>query len=313
MDELVFGPVPSRRLGRSIGVNNIPHKVCSYSCAYCQVGKGGRIQVERQEFYKPDTLIREVEQKLKLIKPSDYPDYITIVPDGEPTLDINLGTLIAKLKNLGVPVAVITNSSMLYRDDVKKDLALADYVSLKVDTVNPSVWKRINKPHKQLSLDKTLCAIVEFAQAYSGEYVTETMLVKDMNTLESELTAVAQFLQQVRPNIAYLSIPTRPPAYKGTFPPSEEMLLKAHELFSWHCLNVEYLTAYEGNTFAATGRFEDDLLGITAVHPMRLDAVRELMAKTSAAESTLNGLMATNRVKQITYEGQVFVVRSFDK
>ncbi len=313
MDELVFGPVPSRRLGRSIGVNNIPHKVCSYSCAYCQVGKGGRIQVERQEFYKPDTLIREVEQKLKLIKPSDYPDYITIVPDGEPTLDINLGTLIAKLKNLGVPVAVITNSSMLYRDDVKKDLALADYVSLKVDTVNPSVWKRINKPHKQLSLDKALCAIVEFAQAYSGEYVTETMLVKDMNTLEPELTAVAQFLQQVRPNIAYLSIPTRPPAYKGTFPPSEEMLLKAHELFSWHCLNVEYLTAYEGNTFAATGRFEDDLLGITAVHPMRLDAVRELMAKTSAAESTLNGLMATNRVKQITYEGQVFVVRSFDK
>lgn len=311
MEDLVFGPVPSRRLGKSIGVNNIPHKVCSYSCAYCQVGKGDKIQVIRQEFYKPEILVRQIEKKLNKLSQQDYPDYITIVPNGEPTLDINLGKLITSIKKLGVPVAVISNSSLLHQEKVREELSLANYVSLKVDTVNAHTWKHINKPHKNLLLKQTLDAILAFTQHYTGRCVTETMLVKDVNTSDSELSATAQFIKLFKPNIAYISIPTRPPAFEGTLPPLEETLLRAYETFSWHCLNAEFLTGYEGNAFASTGNFHNDLLSITAVHPMRIDAVKELMAKTNATEESLKKLIDKNLVKEITYERQLFIVRSF--
>src|SRR5690554_3234697 len=106
---IVFGPVPSRRLGKSLGVNNIPYKICTYSCIYCQVGKAIKMQINRQEFYKPEELFDEVKELLDSIQDEkDFPDYITIVPDGEPTLDVNLGVLIEKLKLLKIPVAVIS-------------------------------------------------------------------------------------------------------------------------------------------------------------------------------------------------------------
>ena len=154
---------------------------------------------------------------------------------------------------------------------------------------------------------------MNFSKYYRGKYVTETMLVKGDNTADIELAATAQFLQQLKPSIAYLSIPTRPPAFENTFPPCEETLLKAYEIFYWHCLNVEYLTGYEGNAFTSSGNFENDLLGITAVHPMRIDAVKELMAKTKTNDGVLEKLVEENKVKRILYERQTFIVRSFNK
>lgn len=310
---LVFGPVPSRRLGKSIGINNIPHKVCSYSCLYCQVGKGDKIRIERQEFHSPYTIMQQVEQKINSLKHQDLPDYITIVPDGEPTLDINLGKLIAMLKTLGLPIAVITNSSLIHLDDVKNDLLNADYISFKIDTLNFTTWKHINKPHKKLVLNEILNSILEFKRCYTGKLVTETMLVDNINTSTDELIMIAQYLQKLKPDIAYLSIPTRPPAFQGIYPPNEETLINAHEIFYWHCLNVEYLTGYEGNEFSSTGNFESDLLSITAVHPLRMDAVKALMLKTQATEENLEKLIKENKVKRINYERQNFIVRSFIK
>ncbi|HDP75176.1 MAG TPA: radical SAM protein [Bacteroidales bacterium] len=313
MDELVFGPVPSRRLGISLGVNNIPHKVCSYSCAYCQVGKSNKIQIDRQVFYSPETLTKLVEQRLKKLKHQDYPSYITIVPNGEPTLDINLGKLIENLKAFGLPVAVITNSSLIHRDDVKKDLLNADYLSFKIDTVNRNTWKQINKPHRELLLGECLNALLSFKKEYHGKLITETMLIKDKNESDGELSATAEFLQQLKPSIAYLSIPTRPPAFKDTSPPNEDILLKAYEIFNWYCLEVKYLSVYEGNEFSSSGDFEKDLLSITAVHPMRIDAVKELMLKTKINEIILQKLVDENKVKRIRYQNQTFIVRTFNE
>ncbi len=125
----IFGPVPSRRLGISLGINNIPHKVCSYSCLYCQVGKGDKIEVVRQAFYKPEYLVEKVREALSKIKEEkEFPNYLTIVPDGEPTLDINLGSLINSLKTFDIPIAVITNSTLLSLPEVRDELNKADYV-----------------------------------------------------------------------------------------------------------------------------------------------------------------------------------------
>ncbi len=237
MENIIFGPVPSRRLGKSIGINNIPHKVCSYSCAYCQVGKADKMQVERREFYLPDVISRQLEYKLNSLAKSDLPDYITIVPDGEPTLDIHLGELIVKLKSSGFPVAIITNSSLIDRRNVQSELMLADYVSVKVDTVNQASWRKVNKPHKDLNHDTILQGIREFSKNFKGTLVTESMLLKDVNDSEKELEALALFLHDIKPEIAYIAIPTRPPAFEGTFPADETAVALAYEIFSRHkCL-----------------------------------------------------------------------------
>jgi len=311
MEKLIFGPIPSRRLGRSIGVNNIPHKVCSYSCAYCQVGKAIKMQVERQEFYPPDLIVSQVKQKLESLSVADLPDYITLVPDGEPTLDINLGELIRGLKTFGLPVAVITNSSLLENKDVQADLSQANYISFKTDTTNPTVWKKINKPHKSLNLDSILKAILHFSAQYQGLLVTETMLIKGINDSREYVEPVANFLREVKPDFAYIAIPTRPTAYERTYPPDEAAVAVAYEIFNRYKLNTELLTGYEGNAFASSGNFEDDMLSITAVHPMRKDAVMELMSQSNATNADLNKLIEEGRLRKVDYNDQEYFLRKF--
>ena len=120
---LVFGPVPSRRLGRSLGINNIPPKTCTYACVYCQLGRTPRLQIERQTFYSTEDLCDAVTCKLRAARERHEPvDYLTFVPDGEPTLDENLGATIAALKPLGIPIAVITNTSLIWDPAVREAL-----------------------------------------------------------------------------------------------------------------------------------------------------------------------------------------------
>jgi len=311
MENIIFGPVPSRRLGKSLGINNIPHKICSYSCAYCQVGKAVKIQIERQEFYPTDIIVKQLEKKLNSLNTKDFPDYITIVPDGEPTLDIHLGELIKKLKPFGIPVAVITNSTLIDHKDVQDELMLADYVSVKVDTVTQETWRLVNKPHKDLNLITILQAIRIFSHNFKGKLVTESMLLKDINDSKDELGTLAKYLQDINPNIAYIAIPTRPPAFEGIFPANETAVTLAYEIFSSHKLETELLTGYEGNAFASSGNFIDDILSITAVHPMRKDAVMVLLSKSNAKMESLNFLIEKGLIKNIIFNNQEYFLRKF--
>ena len=144
---IAFGPVPSRRLGRSLGINNIPPKVCTYSCVYCQVGKTRRMQVERSPFYEPEDIFKSVRKQVKkAIKKGERIDYLTFVSDGEPTLDVNLGYEIDLLKSLGIKIGIITNASLIFREDVRTDLMKADWVSLKFDSTRKTIWRQINRP-----------------------------------------------------------------------------------------------------------------------------------------------------------------------
>ncbi len=175
---IAFGPVPSRRLGRSLGINNIPPKICTYSCVYCQVGKTLRMQVERGPFYEPEEIFKSVKNKVKSArKKGESIDYLTFVSDGEPTLDSNLGHEIDQLKTLGIKIAVITNGSLINRDDVRADLLKADWVSLKFDSIWKTDWRKINRPHAELELELILEGMLDFSKIFSGELVTETMLI----------------------------------------------------------------------------------------------------------------------------------------
>jgi wyosine [tRNA(Phe)-imidazoG37] synthetase (radical SAM superfamily) len=307
---IAFGPVPSRRLGRSLGINNIPPKVCTYACVYCQLGRTIKMQVERCAFYEPDKILKDVEEKIENAKEvGESIDYLTFVPDGEPTLDANLGLEIELLKPLGIKIAVITNASLVWREDVREDLRKADWVSLKVDSTREDIWRRINRPHRTLQLASILDGMLEFAKVYRGELVTETMLVEGINDSDDHVKEVADFLAQLRPAKAYLSIPTRPPAEKWVQSPDEEAINRAYQILSKRVDQVEYLIGYEGNAFAFTGHVEEDLLSITAVHPMREEAVNEFLARAGADWPVFHRLIAQGQLIEMEYGGKRFYMR----
>lgn len=159
---LVFGPVPSRRLGRSLGINNIPPKSCSYSCVYCQVGPTANTEIVPRIFFTPDQICREVREQFEQVrKKGEQIDYLTFVPDGEPTLDSRLSETIERLRPVSIPIAVISNASLIWRKEVRETLMQADWVSLKVDAIEETLWRRVNRPHPSLDhhaiLDGMLC------------------------------------------------------------------------------------------------------------------------------------------------------------
>ncbi|SDP55055.1 radical SAM protein [Desulforhopalus singaporensis] len=303
----VFGPVPSRRLGRSIGVNNIPPKICSYSCVYCQLGASLKMTAEREQFYDPYDLLSEVKKKIASVAINNQSaDYLTLVSDGEPTLDQNLGTLIELMKPLGFRIAVITNATLLNDPEVRKDLGDADWVSVKVDTLDEKIWKKIDRPHRKIAFASMLDGIRLFSREYRGTLVTETMLVRDLN---SDMAKVAQFIKTLCPSTAYLSVPTRPPAQKWVKAPTEKELNKAYQIFREASLDAEYLIGYEGGDFAFTGNVKEDLLSIISVHPMREDAVRAYLQKADCSFSLIEEMLQENKIIVSDYNNKRFYLR----
>jgi wyosine [tRNA(Phe)-imidazoG37] synthetase (radical SAM superfamily) len=308
----IFGPIPSRRLGRSLGINNIPPKACSYYCTYCQVGPTEQTEIERRHFFGADYLVGLVKERVaQLQAQGETIDHLSFVPDGEPTLDADLGETIDKLRPLGIKIAIITNSSLIWREDVRETLKKADWVSLKVDSVDEKIWHRLDIPHDSLKLATILEGMLTFAKEYTGTLVSETMLVKNRNVSEDSAVGIADFIHRLNPEKAYFLIPTRPPAVSSISPPSEEELNRFYQIVSRKVPNLEYLTGYEGNAFASTGDVAKDVLSITAVHPMREEAVRELLAKNQADWRIVENLLSEGKIMETEYEGKKFYIRRF--
>jgi len=275
---IAYGPVPSRRLGRSIGINNIPPKHCSYSCVYCQLGRTRVTEVLRRRFYTKDRVLGDVRAQVELVEgPGGTIDHLTFVPDGEPTLDIDLGEEIRAVKDLGYPVAVITNSSLMDREEVRGDLANADLVSVKVDSVDEAVWRALNRPHGKLSLDRIMDGLREFSKTFKGSLITETKMVRDVNDDPDGVKDTARFVMDLSPNIAYITVPIRPTAQERAGIPEDRTVRMAVSEFARCGLRTVALTEGEIGEFAYTGDLKGDLLAITSVHPMREDSVRDMV------------------------------------
>ena len=163
-----FGPVPSRRFGQSLGLNTIPPKTCTYSCVYCQVGITSRLTLQQERHTDPGELAADVKSVLgKLAETGQHVDYLTFVPDGEPTLDSRLSNQIDMLKPLGIRIAIITNASLLTQPDVRDAVARADRVSVKIDAVRYDTWRAIDRPHGDLRLEEILDGVLQFSRELS--------------------------------------------------------------------------------------------------------------------------------------------------
>lgn len=238
---------------------------------------------------------------------------MTFAPSGEPLLDANLGREVRGIREMtGARVAVITNSSLLFLEDARADLAEADVVSLKVDAVGEAAWRAVNRPHGSLGLDEVLEGVLEFSRLYGGVLLTETMLVAGLNDSEEELGRVASLLSKLGPRKAYVGAPVRPPAEPWARPPSPDRLLRAYELLSMALGpgRVELLGPGGPPRARARGDPVPWLLATASAHPLRLEeAVEALSGLVEDPEALIRGLVERGELELVGFQGSAFLVR----
>ena len=205
----VFGPVPSRRLGMSLGVDLIPYKTCSYDCIYCELGRTTHKTTARKEYISKDLILKQLEEHLLLL--DSPPDYITISGSGEPTLNAKLGEIIRHIKNITrIPVAVLTNSSLFFMEEVKKDLLEADVVLPSLDAVSSNVFKYINRPDHHLTIDEIISGLINFRQEFSGEIWLEILFCRVINDDYKEVERMRKIINNIKPDRIQLNTVARP-------------------------------------------------------------------------------------------------------
>lgn len=305
---LYFGPIPSRRLGQSLGINNtLLPKACSYNCAYCQAGRTHHPEISRRVFADPDILYRQIADVLEqAAREGTQIDYLSFVPDGEPTLDINLGQSIRLLKSLGKPIAVFTNTSLLWRPDVRAELGLADWVSLKMDAVRSLDWKKLDRPQKHLSLEDILSGAVTFSRQYTGTLVTETMLCHQLNDDDENLHQTADFIASLQPTAAYIGVPTRPPLESWAVAPNEAVITKAFAIFASRIPRVELIIGYPAASFQRGHNLLKELPAILAVHPMQDADVQAFIHNDEAQAEAFRQLVSQGIIISTWHQGITF-------
>jgi len=307
----VFGPVPSRRLGHSLGINNMKCKMCTYDCVYCQVGHTSCRTTCRESCLGPYELYCVVRKKLELLKSQNVPiDYITFVPNGEPTLDDALAKNILLLREFGIKIAVLTNSSLLWNDRIQEDLMFADYVSVKIDTVNEETCQIINRPHSRLRFQNILDGIERFSKSYHGILTTETMLVKNINDSLQEVEEIGAFLKKIKRNKSYFAIPTRPPIESYAVPPDSHVLSQISDFITNNIPDSEMLFASGEDMFYCAGDWEDELIATVSAHPMREKAVINLIASKGGEIGALQQMVESKRISEVIFNEDKFYIHN---
>lgn len=307
---IAFGPIPSRRLGQSLGVNHIPPKNCTYNCVYCQVGSTTHLGIKRRVFYSPEEVFQAVQKRVREVQATGgHIDYLTLVPDGESTLDLNLGKIIKLLRTLNMKIAIITNATLLWMEDVRNELKDLDRVSIKVDSVIEEQWKEVDRPNPLLSLPLVLDGIIAFTKIFTGLLSTETMLVRGVNDSEMSLRATAKFLSKLNAEKSYIIAPTRPPSESWVEIPEESTLTQAYQIFTENGLDTELLAGFSTEDFSASGDVVQELLNITAVHPLRESEVFEFFDNGGISHRILKDLLRDEKLTRIVYDGKPFYLR----
>jgi wyosine [tRNA(Phe)-imidazoG37] synthetase (radical SAM superfamily) len=273
----VFGPVPSRRLGRSLGIDPIPLKTCNWNCVYCQLGRTKPLVNNRKHYVAPDEIVAQVKDALAAHRKGDI-DWVTFVGSGEPLLHAGLGGMIREVKALTeLPVAVITNGTLFHQKEIRKEIAEADAVLPSMDAGSPDLYLKINRPHPDITFERLLNGLIAFREHYQGWLWLETMLVRGMNDTEEALGDLAEALRQIQSDEVHLNVPTRPPAETWVRPPRQERMIMAAAILG----DIARVVQPAGGTFDLSGDQDiiDAIVGIVTRHPMRQDELENALAK----------------------------------
>ena len=303
-----YGPVPSRRLGRSLGVSLIPPKTCTYSCIYCQLGRTTQLRYRRQSFFPKEDIFKEITDRVT----NSEVDYITIVGDGEPTLSADLGWIIRKCKkNFSIPVAVITNGSLFFKPDVRDDLLESDIVLPSLDAGSEMPFKSINRPHGSINYQTMLNGLETFRRDFSGQLWLEVMLVKGLNDSKESLTEIRNAVEKIAPDRLYIVTPIRPPAESWVEPPSPENIIMAQKILG----EAETVTQHEKGVFGLTeyrNAFQA-IIETSSRHPLRVEQALEIES-AFGEHGVVETMIHDKRMVKIRYDNCEYLLpKSFIK
>ena len=302
----VYGPVPSRRLGSSLGIDPIPSKTCNFQCIYCQLGKTTNFTNERREFYLKEEIYKEMEEAIKQNKENF--DYITFVGSGEPTLYKSLGKLILKAKKFSSkPICVITNGALLYSPEVRKELVIADVVLPSLDAGDEKLFVKINRPHPSIEYEKMIQGYIDFRKEYNGKFWIEIMLMKGINDSKEELVKIKNKLDLIKPDRIDINVPIRPPAESWVQIPDKNIIPILNDVFGEYN-NINF--PEQGIFSVFSSNFERELKILLERHPMRQEQIFETFSSKKFNEQDvlleLNTLALQNRIKKVIYNNQTF-------
>lgn len=301
--QYVFGPLLSRRLGYSLGVDIIPPKTCTLDCVYCQVGRTTAKTLSRGEWVRPEQLLPELKEAVPAARQVDC---ITFSGSGEPTLNSNIGEMIRLIKaSWQIPVVVLTNGTLLYREDVRTDLMRADIVIPSLDAASPEAFSRVNRPHPELELKQMLAGLRTFSALFQGSLWLEVMLVKGVNDTLAELDRIREATESIRHDKIQINTVIRPPAFHGVEPVGRTVLEQALSVFG---SKAEIISDPHVRGISGTNAdLESAVLQIIRRRPSSTPQIsRSLGASAESVSLLLEKLLSAKRIQAVVHDKETF-------
>lgn len=299
----VYGPVPSRRLGYSLGVDLLPFKACSLDCIYCQLGSAGRTTCERGTFFDKETILEQIKSA---VASGRVIDTITFSGSGEPTLSGLIGELIRDIKSLtAIPVTVLTNSTLLTRPEVRAELLAADRVVPSLDAVNQDVFENVNRPHPTLRIEEIIEGLKAFRSEFKGEIWLEIMLVKGVNDGLSHIRRLRDVIAELQPDRVQLNTVVRPPAEAAALPLSREELEDIQTIIGGTC---EIVADFVRPTSSGpSSRLGEEILAMIGRRPVTLEDMRaSLGIHRDELLKSLDKLVEKGKIRRVRHRNRVF-------
>lgn len=299
----VYGPVPSRRLGFSLGVDVIPPKTCSFDCIYCQLGRTKKKSVLRKEYFSSQEILSSVKEAIDSNRKIDV---ITFSGSGEPTLNRSIGKLIREIKKLTpIPVAVLTNSSLLARKVVRKSLLEADIVIPSLDAATARTFRKVNRPEPSLKIDAVIKGLESFRREFRGQIWLEVMLVKGINDSPADIEALKKDISRIKPDRVQLNTVIRPPAEKWARPLSRRELERIKSELGGR---AEVVADFQERPQPRAARLlEEAVLSLVARRPATVrDIAAALGSKEADVRRQLKLLLRAKKIRVISHKGRKF-------
>ena len=300
----LYGPVPSRRLGRSLGIDLVPHKICTYDCIYCQIGKTTRRTLLRKEYVPVKEVLKEVElflqEELSLI------DHFSLSGSGEPTLHSKIGSVIKEIKTISsIPIAVITNGSLLYQKKVREDLLGANIVLPSLDAATSDAFQTINRPHPKLSVEKVIEGIAEFRKVYDGQIWLEILFCKGVNDKSSELHKMKEAVKRIKPDLIHINTVVRPPSEDWVKPLSQKGLEKIKAFFGER---ASIISEFDRHLPSVSERdLREEIMKILRRRPLSLtDLSKGMGISQHKLEEYLSPLIKEGKIQSRSFGGSIY-------